>query len=208
MGSDLPKQFLPLQGKPILFYSLEVFLAIPQIDQIVIVCEPEYRHLFQDVSQRIHFAQPGERRQDSVFNGLSQVSKEHSYVCVHDSARPFISKKMMEDLIQEGFSHGAAVIAMPLKFTIKESDGKGFVFKTHDRSRFYEIQTPQMARIDLLQEGFRIAHAQNMTVTDDVSLVELLPHPVKFVPGSYTNIKITTPDDLSIARQFLSTAPA
>ncbi len=203
MGSSQPKQYLLLEGKPIACHSLEVFLSHPAVAQVIVVCAPQYRSYFAPYT--VQFAEPGARRQDSLFNGLQLV--ETSWVCIHDAARPFITTEMIDHLLNEGEKTGAATVAVPVKCTIKESDSKGFVTQTLDRSRLWEIQTPQLLKKELLKEGFAHACAHAVTVTDDVSLAELIGKPVKLVQGSAHNIKITTPEDLSLCQNISSHSP-
>lgn len=204
MGTSVPKQFLSLKGKPIVSYSFDVFCSLPEVVEIIVACAPEYRHFFKSSHIPIHFASPGERRQDSVYNGLQALTHPSSLVCIHDTARPFINPKMIRHALSAAYQHGAAVVGMPIKFTLKESDSEGLVRKTLPRSKIWEIQTPQVIKKELLQSGFAIAKEKNLTVTDDVSLVELQNLPVQIVEGAYSNIKITTPEDLIIAEAFLN----
>lgn len=201
MNTTTPKQFLPLNGKPIFRYSLELILSIPEIEQVVVVCEPKYRHFFAHYS--VVFAEPGPRRQDSVYNGLMVVAPESEFVCVHDAARPFITKEIVQNVVSAAKEHGAATLGMPIKFTVKECDENLLVKGTPNRANIWEIQTPQVIRYDWLKEGFDWVNRERLTVTDDVSVVEVIGHPVKLVSGSYNNIKITTPDDLSFSEHLL-----
>lgn len=198
MQSSIPKQFIHLNGKPMIQHSLDLFSSMPEIAEIVIVCAPEYRHLISLINcqKRVTFTSPGERRQDSVYNGLNAMQEKASMVCVHDAARPYIKPCVVKRVIQGAIEYGAAVAAMPVKFTIKEGDSEGMVIHTPDRSKLWEIQTPQIVKRSLLEAGFECANKNHLTVTDDVSLVELLGHPVRLVEGCYSNIKITTPEDL------------
>jgi 2-C-methyl-D-erythritol 4-phosphate cytidylyltransferase len=148
------------------------------------------------------FAQAGLRRQDSLFHGLQALSPSIDLICVHDAARPFITQEMVQALLKAGLETGAAALAMPVKFTVKEASSEGRVARTLDRSRLWEIQTPQVVRRDLLHMGFEIAQREGITVTDDVGLVELFHHPVQLVQGSYSNIKITTVDDWMLAENI------
>jgi len=191
MGSPTPKQFLPLQGKPIALHSFEIFRQAG-IEEIVIVCALEYRHLFD----HDHFALPGKERYDSVRNGLELCTKE--WICVHDSARPFIDLAMIDRVYCAAQKTGAATLGMPMISTVKESCEKGIVKRTLDRSLIWEIQTPQVVRKDILWEGF----AKGVAVTDDVSLAEVAGYPVQIVEGSRSNLKITTQEDLIIARRL------
>lgn len=198
MQTPLPKQFLPLGDKPLARHSLDVFLQCPFIVETVVVCAPEYRSLFNGYS--VSFADPGQRRQDSLYNGLQCLSSQVEWVCVHDAARPFLTFEMLERLIQARQEVQAATLAVPIKSTVKEGDGKACVVRTLDRSRIWEIQTPQLVAKPILEAGFAHAIAHNLTVTDDVTLAELVGCPVKLVLGGYQNIKLTTPEDLLFAQ--------
>ncbi len=205
MQSSTPKQYLELDGKPIALHSLELFLTLPYISEIIVVCDNAFRHYFNDYCQQatLKFAAPGPRRQDSVYNGFGQIAPDADIVCIHDAARPLLSAKITQEVITEANEVGASAAAVPLKSTIKEADSSGFVVQTPDRSRLWEIQTPQAARPNLLAKGFAEANRRQLDVTDDVSLIELLNLPVKLVLGSYDNIKITTPEDLELAKLLI-----
>lgn len=210
MKAEIPKQYLPLKNKAIALYSFELFCSMSEISEIIVVCDTSFRSLFQhsfekrNEHQRLAFAEPGQRRQDSVYHGLQAISPSSSLVCIHDSARPLINRKIVLNALEAADLHGAAAVGMPIKFTIKECSQNQMVLRTPDRSSFWEIQTPQVIRLPLLKEGFVNALRHNLTVTDDAALVELIHHPVKMVEGSYANLKITTPEDLIIAEQLLS----
>lgn len=203
MGCPTPKQYLHFQEKPIACHSLEIFLKYPYIQQYIVVCASQYRSYF--TSYPVVFAEPGERRQDSLYNGL-QLAREE-WIFVHDAARPFISHELIDRLIQEGKEGGAAALAMPVKNTLKECDPSNHVKNTLDRSKIWEIQTPQLLKKEVLEQGFAYAQKHQITVTDDVSLAELIGHPVKLIRGSYQNIKITTPEDLVICESIGSRSP-
>jgi len=203
MQSSLPKQYLPLDEKPIASHSLEVFLNHRSIAECIVVCSPEFRSYFSEYF--VQFADPGERRQDSLFNGLQLV--QNDWVCTHDAARPFLTSEMLTRLIEEGRETRAATLAMPVKNTVKESDPNGFVRCTPDRSYIWEVQTPQLIAKEILEKGFAYADKHHITVTDDVSLAELIDHPVKLVLGSYQNLKITTPEDLNLCISINSHSP-
>lgn len=210
MQSPIPKQFLPLKEKPVVLHSFELFMSLHEVVEIVVVCLPEYRPVFTQINPAIalSFALPGTRRQDSVYNGLQALGAESALVCVHDSARPCITQPLVQRVISAAREHGAATAGMPVKFTVKECNHNQFVTNTPDRSFFWEIQTPQVIKRTLLDQGFAHAHQHQSHVTDDVSLVELLNLPVKLVEGCYTNLKITTPDDLVMSDYFLNKLPA
>ncbi|TXI41176.1 MAG: 2-C-methyl-D-erythritol 4-phosphate cytidylyltransferase [Nitrosomonas sp.] len=197
MGGALPKQYLPLLGKPIARHSFELFASLPEIDQMIVVCHHDFHHYFAGIPAS--FAEPGLRRQDSVYNGLQKVSEDCDLVCIHDSARPFIAKDKVIKVSEAARDYGAAVLAVPVKFTVKQSGEDNLVAATLDRSTLWEIQTPQVVRTSLLRQAFQHAIENDLAVTDDVSLVEAMGHPVKIVEGDYSNIKITTPEDLLFA---------
>lgn len=207
MQAEMPKQYLPLgiSQKPIARHSFDLLLTLPEVTQMIVVCDPLYRAQFASETP-VLFALPGQRRQDSVYHGLQFVSDDADLVCIHDSARPLISAPLVRRVLKAAISHGAATAGMPLKFTVKETHrepGKeNFVASTPNRNFLWEIQTPQAMRPELLKRGFAEAHTQNLTVTDDVSLAELIGHPVKIVEGSYANLKISTPEDLAIAERL------
>lgn len=187
-------------------YSFELFLQSAQIDEIVVVCNLEYRSVFSAHNRvkPVHFAMPGARRQDSVFNGLKASSLGQDLILIHDAARPFIDQDLIEKVLLEGKDFGAATLGMPVKYTVKTATEAQLVANTPDRSFLWEIQTPQVVKREILEEGFRIAAEKGITVTDDVSLAELTKTEVKLVKGADKNIKITVPLDLVFANHLLS----
>lgn len=199
MRSSTPKQYLTLKHKPIALHSFDIFKKVAEIKEIIVVCEPSYQPLFPGA----RFALPGDRRQDSVFHGLQNIDSQAELVCIHDAARPLITTDMIGRVLHAGSLYGAATVGMPIKYTIKETQEDNFVKSTLDRTKMWEIQTPQVIKPHLLQEGFKIIREKNLTVTDDVSIVELLGHPVKIVEGSYGNLKITVAEDMFLAERLL-----
>jgi len=199
MGEVTPKQYLPLDGKPIALHSFTTIAQSDLVAEVVVVCDQHYEHHFHGA----RFARPGPRRQDSVFHGLQAISPDTDLILIHDIARPLLAEEDLENVILEGNLHGAATLATPVTSTIKIADEKLMVTQTLDRSFLYNIQTPQVLKKKILLEGFAKAHAEEITVTDDVSLAELTSSPVKLVMGSRDNIKITTPEDLVFAENIL-----
>ena len=191
MGTSVPKQFLDLNGKPIARYSYDLFKDLPFITQIIVVAPEAYRDLFPGAT----FADPGLRRQDSVYNGFLETPRGVDLICIHDAARPFLLKEDVTKLLKVAQESKAATLGCPVRYTVKQVKD-GHVDKTIMRDNLFEIHTPQMITPDLLDAGFKMARDQDTTVSDDVSLVELLGHPVRIVEGSPRNIKITYPDDL------------
>lgn len=209
MKMATPKQFLTINDKPIAHYSFEILITLPNVAQVVVVAAREYHHLFKTSVKdvKLSYALPGIRRQDSLYNGLQKCSASVDYICIHDAARPCVTKEVIQQTIKAAREHGAAAVGVPLKFTVKQCNADQMVLNTPDRSSLWEIQSPQVVRQDLLQRGFEMVNRLNATVTDDVSLIEHLNHPVKIVEGSSTNLKITTPEDLAFAEYLLKNDP-
>lgn len=208
MGASVPKQYLAVHGKALALYSFDCFLSMEEVDEVIIVCEPAYRKLFEEaylkkgVATPLRFALPGPLRQDSVLNGIDELTGD-PLVCVHDSARPMINSENVRKCVSAASEHGAAVLGVRVKATIKVCDQSQMVLSTPDRSTLWEMQTPQIVRLALLKEGFAFAKAHHSLVTDDVSLVELLSKPVKVVEGTYDNVKVTTQEDLILVQKLL-----
>lgn len=206
MEADRPKQFLELQGETVLEHSLKLFLSLKGVSQLVLVLEERYRPMLEDLQgrePRLVFADPGTERQDSVYNALQKVDVDASLVCIHDAARPLVTKDSVYKVIADADEHGAAVLGVLMKATVKESEDGEFVLRTIERSRLWDIQTPQVVKPDILRRGFEEVKKNGWEVTDDVSIVEQLNLPVKITEGEYTNLKITTPEDLVVASQIL-----
>ena len=200
-SGPIPKQYLPLLGKLVILHSLEALLSYSDWKEIVIVCEESFEHVFLPyaLKQRILFARPGKERQDSVLAGLKALSSPYDFVCIHDGARPLLQPKDLFAVIEQGILHGAATLATQVKNTIKEIHSDLSIEKTLDRSKLWDIQTPQVLSYSLLTKGFKKVLATKQHITDDISLAELLGEKAYVVPGSPFNIKITTKEDLFLA---------
>jgi 2-C-methyl-D-erythritol 4-phosphate cytidylyltransferase len=204
------KQFHFLEGKPILAHTLDKFETSPLIRSILLVVGQEdmdyclkeviEKYNFQKVSQIVP---GGKRRQESVRNGMDALPKDADIVAIHDGVRPFVTRAMIEDSIHSAVRYGAVVLAMPVKETIKMSHPDGTVLKTLDRESLWQVQTPQTFQVNVIKEAYLRATEDGFTGTDDASLVERIGVKVHILPGSYTNIKITTPEDLLLANLFL-----
>ena len=199
MGAD--KIFLPLAGKPLLAWSIDICQHCELLNQIVIVLNKTNVDLGQKLvaernwSKVVKVCLGGERRQDSVRQGLKEL-ENCDWVVIHDSARPFLTIDLIQDGLEAARSTGAATTAVPVKDTIKLGDNNRMVKKTLHRQRLWAVQTPQVFRFDIIIR----AHEQiTDKVTDDTALVERLGYKVKLYMGSYKNIKITTPEDLALA---------
>jgi 2-C-methyl-D-erythritol 4-phosphate cytidylyltransferase len=221
MKASMPKQFLELRGVPVLHHSLDLFLErLPRFLQaggnnspshVVLVLDPTYQREYQPIvdryAPRLAFANPGVERQGSVESGLTKLIEVSAgtvrYAAIHDSARPLVTIDEVVRVVRDAKDCGAAVLGVPCKATIKESEDGQFVLRTIPRSRLWEVHTPQVVSIDTLQRGFAKVAAEGLEVTDDVSIVEALDEPVKLTLGEYTNLKITTPEDMDVAEAIL-----
>ena len=221
MKANMPKQYLPLRGVPVLHHSLDLFLervpafcresGVAEPSHVVLVMDPIYQPEYQPIVDkykgRLTFANPGKERQGSVANGLNKLvavsNGQCTYVAVHDSARPLVTIEEVCNVVRDAKEHGAAVLGVPCKATIKESEDGNFVLRTIARARLWEVHTPQVIKIDTLLRGFAKVEAENLEVTDDVSIVEALGEAVKLTRGEYTNLKITTPEDMDVASAIL-----
>ena len=226
MKSSIPKQFLTLSSHPVLHYSLHLFLEklpaycaqhnLSPPCKVVLVMDPMYQPEYQSIVDayegQLVFANPGKERQGSVLNGLNKLvesttsdgSAKCEYVAVHDSARPLVTIPEICAVVSDAQSVGAAVLGVPCKATIKESDDGGHtVLRTIPRERLWEVHTPQVVRVEALLRGFAKVEAEDLAVTDDVSIIEALGEMVRLTRGEYANLKITTPEDMDVAAAIL-----
>ena len=196
-----PKQMLPLGAKPVLVRTVEAFLQTPEIKEIVVVTPSENRAELQKRFPGIAFADPGKTRLLSVKNGFLKTSAASQLVAVHDGARPLVEPAHISACLQAARQYGAAVLAVPVKDTVKVCEG-GFVQNTLDRAVLWAAQTPQCYRRPVLAEALE-KFGQEEGATDESQLVEKLGIKVRVVPSSYKNNKITTPEDLIFAEALL-----
>lgn len=196
-----PKQMLPLGAKPVLVRTVEAFLQTPEIKEIVVVTPSENRAELQKRFPGIVFADPGKTRLLSVKNGFLKTSAASQLVAVHDGARPLVEPAHISACLQAARQYGAAVLAVPVKDTVKVCEG-GFVQNTLDRTVLWAAQTPQCYRRPVLAEALE-KFGQEEGATDESQLVEKLGIKVRVVPSSYKNNKITTPEDLIFAEALL-----
>lgn len=222
MGSAVAKQYLMIQGKPVLYYSLEVFERAGLIDDVILVVgKGQIGYCRQEIVEKYNFrkvrkiVEGGAERYHSVWEALRILEQEKmkdGYVFIHDGARPFVDKEILERAYQEVCRSRACVVGMPVKDTIKIADDKGCIHMTPRRSLVWQIQTPQVFAAELIIPAYREVIEkeqelleQGIQITDDAMVVENVCRcPVHLVEGSYENIKITTPEDLKIAEIFLS----
>jgi 2-C-methyl-D-erythritol 4-phosphate cytidylyltransferase len=210
------KQFLEINGTPILFHTLRVFARNRQIAQIVVALRKNEMDRFrrdlekENMAAKVETVEGGEHRQESVANALAHIqAAPDDVVLVHDAVRPFVDDEIIANVIREVERHGAAIAGLPAVDTIKQveraADG-AIITSTIPRERVVQAQTPQGFRYELIQRAFSSAAADGFTGTDEASLVERLGESVRVVMGSPRNIKITTPGDLELA-EFLMKKP-
>lgn len=210
MNSKVPKQFMELAGKPVLYYALKAFQD-SFIEEIVLVTgEAEIEFCKKEIVEKYKFSKVkavvagGKERYHSVYEGLKAVG-EAEYVFIHDGARPFVEQDMLERAYTAVEKYRACVIAVKAKDTIKIADQEGFVQTTPARSMVWQVQTPQVFEFQEIKKAHELVMQRtDIVITDDAMVYEAaFGKPIKLVEGSYENIKLTTPEDMEIARIFL-----
>ena len=216
MESEVQKQYLLLEGKPIIYYSLKAFQE-SKVDQVVLVVPSgEEEYCRREIVEKYGFTKVkkiisgGKKRYHSVFQGLS-VLPQVDYVLIHDGARPFLTTDIIERSIKGAIENRACVVGMPVKDTIKIADDNQNIETTPERSRVWQIQTPQSFCYSLIKEAYerllqqeQEGNLHNLSITDDAMVVEhFMKCKVKLIQGSYENIKITTPEDMLVAQAFI-----
>lgn len=207
MNAGKNKQFILLEGVPVIIHTLRVFQKHSLCEGIILVINDQERDDFSlllesyNINKVINIVSGGKERQDSVYNGLKVVSNE-VMVLVHDGARPFIKLATIEKLLEVATIKGAATVAVPVKETIKRVE-ENQVKETIERASLWSVQTPQAFRLPIILEAHKRAKSEGYMGTDDASLLERLGQTVAVVQGDYTNIKLTTPDDLLLAKAIL-----
>jgi 2-C-methyl-D-erythritol 4-phosphate cytidylyltransferase len=202
------KQFMLLEGAPILVHTLRKFLASPAISEIVVALRDEDRDWFaaQLLSEKpqkpVRLVTGGEHRQQSVQNGLGAAADDADLVAVHDAVRPFVSVESIGKVIDAAAQHGAAILAIPPVDTVKQVH-RTHITSTLPREHIVLAQTPQVFRLELLRRAYEQAEMDGFIGTDEASLVEHLDVDVTVVLGSDRNIKITRPSDMALAHLFL-----
>lgn len=216
MESHIPKQYLMLRDRPVLYYSLQAFQN-SFINRIILVTgSDEIEYCQKELVEKYQFTKVtdiisgGKERYHSVYHGLCAAGT-CDYVFIHDGARPFVTEEILQRSYQAVKEYGACAVGMPVKDTIKISNDSGFSKETPNRDHVWMIQTPQVFACDLIRNAYdrmireeeKLLSAQ-IKITDDAMVMEqFTDHPVKFVEGSYSNIKITTPEDLKMAELLL-----
>ena len=215
MGGETPKQFLALDGAPILLHTLRRLASCDAITEIIIATRADEVQRIEDRCRQEKFRQPvrvvkgGATRQESVTAALEHVSDDTDLVAVHDAVRPFVTREQVSRVIEEAQKCGAAILGIPAMDTIKEvkrsslPQDVALITSTIPRERLVQAQTPQVFRTKLIKEAFAKAIADGVNASDEAGLVERLGHDVHVVHGSERNIKITKPSDMELARFYL-----
>ena len=207
MGSDLPKQFIPVEGRPVLMRTLDTFHACDPSIRLILVLPRDHQPYWQELCREYGFCVPhriadgGATRFHSVQNGLALVDEADALVAVHDGVRPFVSHEVIARCYQEAALHGAVVPVVPVVETVRHLLPEGS--ETVSRDAYRLVQTPQTFRAPLLRRAY--GQSFRDAFTDDASVVEALGHAVHLVEGNRENIKITTPFDLIVARALVQT---
>lgn len=210
MHSTVQKQYMMLDGYPVVYYAIKCFQDSEVDDIILVTGKDEVDYCRQEIVKAhgldkvSRIVSGGAERYESVYNALS-AAEDTEYVMIHDGARPFVSLDMVHESIRYGKEHGACTVAVPVKDTIKEVAENGFGIRTLERSLLWNIQTPQTFSYDLIKTAYlKMMENGDTDVTDDTMILErYMGHSVKVILGSYYNIKITTPEDMEIAEFFM-----
>ncbi|MFG6357652.1 MAG: 2-C-methyl-D-erythritol 4-phosphate cytidylyltransferase [Acetatifactor sp.] len=225
MHSGVPKQFMDLGGRPLVWYSLEAVERSSIIDDCILVTGAEHiSYMRQEIVEKYGFSkvsditEGGRQRYESVARALELLENRElntpyggGFVFIHDGARPFLTEKILEDTYAAAYAYDACVAAMPSKDTVKLADAEGYASQTPNRNSVWLVQTPQVFETRMICEAYRLLmtslpalERQGIEITDDAMVVETMLHRrVKLVPASYENIKVTTPEDMRIAMALL-----
>jgi len=207
------KQYLELEGVPLLSITLKAFDKCSSIDKIILVVPSGDIGFCLEkiinpagIQKKVTPVAGGLKRQDSVYNGLLAVDEKVSTVVIHDGVRPFVKPSTIEECIREALMNGACILGLPVSDTLKLADGSGYIKKTLERDSVWLAQTPQAFDYGLIKKAHDIARKEGFKGTDDASLVERIGGKVRIIRGSIENIKITTPEDLAIARAIIGSS--
>lgn len=215
MGTSVSKQYLELEGYPVLYYALNTFEK-SSVNYIIVVCgQGEEAYIRKNITDKYSIskvtaiAEGGKERYNSVYNGLKAVEEkcpDTDIVLIHDGARPFVSEATIEKLIKCCETEEACVAAVKAKDTVKISDSKGYIAETPSRETVWQIQTPQAFKYDIIWKAYNfVLSGDTKDITDDAMVLErYCNHKIKLVEASYDNIKITTPEDMIFGRAIIN----
>lgn len=210
MGKGLSKQWIPLNGTPVIVHTVRAFDLAETIHDIVLVIKKEEEERYRDFSQKYGIKKPlqtvigGELRQHSAKNGFLACAETARFVAFHDGARCLITPDEIDRVCKQAYLHDAATAAVRVHDTVKLANDAGFIDQTLDRNKIWLAQTPQVFKTALYHAALAMAQKDEITVTDDCSLAEHIKHPVFLVECSKNNLKITTKNDLIYAKAILS----
>jgi 2-C-methyl-D-erythritol 4-phosphate cytidylyltransferase len=208
-GGREKKPYVALDGRPVWLRTAELFVNRPDVTQLLLVISPDDRELVEGryaanlMFLDIKLVDGGAERFESVANAMAHLKPAADFVAVHDAVRPCAPPAVIDTVFAAAMSHGAALPGVAVADTLKRVDQEGRVIETVAREGLWQVQTPQAFRRDWLEEAYRKRDKIGATITDDAQLVEAAGHPVRVVPGSPFNLKITTADDLKLAGQYL-----
>lgn len=207
MGTEKGKLFLEIGDKTVIERTLEAFDDIDEIDDLIVVIRKEdemmMKRIAQSMKKPMKFVYGGNSREESTFNGLQALSDQCNIVMCHDGARPFIKRETIIECIHQIKTNKGVIVAVPVKDTIKNINAQGYVDFTPKRELLYQVQTPQVFHKETILSAYELIKEENIKVTDDSSLVEKMGEKVKMVIGDYTNIKITTKEDIIIGERII-----
>jgi len=209
MGPEIDKAFLSLGTKPVVLYSLLAFEKCREIDEVILVVRKDKLDAARQAVRMFgcnkvkKIVAGGVLRQNSVMNGLNEVGKETDIVVVHDGARPCVTSDLISQTIASASQHGSGVAAVKITDTVKKVNKGTIIAETIDRTKLWLVQTPQAFKLSLLQKALAMVEKKKIKVTDEASAVELVSDDVRLVPAPSSNIKITTPDDLTLAAALM-----
>lgn len=203
MNAPLPKQYLKLQSKTILEYTVTHFLEHPKVERIIVAvseADPYYPQIELLKHPKVTVVFGGETRAHSVFNALS-IADENAWALVHDAARPCLKRSDIDKILQIESEHGG-ILATPAVDTMKRANGTT-ISHTEDRSTLWHALTPQFFKVGLLRHALQSAFEQNLTITDEASAMEFAGYSPQLVAGRSDNLKVTRPEDLALAEFYL-----
>jgi len=207
MKAGKNKLLIELEGESLIYWTLKSIFSSISISWVGIIGQPKDKELLlnsvKNFSNKVKWINGGETRQESVFNGLNSLPKDAKKVLIHDGARCLITPELINKCAAELEKNEAVILATQVTDTIKIVDNKGFIKETPNRQYLWAAQTPQGFLVDSLKKAHKMAIEKNWIVTDDASLFEMLNWKVKIIEGNYSNIKVTSPIDLKIAKLFL-----
>lgn len=206
----ITKQFLSLDGEPIILRTIRMFEKCPSVDEIILVVREEEKSLYPPLLSRAEITKVkkivtgGETRQDSAYQGLLAVDRDCAFIAIHDGARPLITPEQITAVAKEAYRIGAAAAASRVKDTVKITEGADYVKETPDRTKVWAASTPQIFKVEEYRASVYLGREKKLNVTDDCALVEAVGFPVKLVDIGYQNLKITTREDLYFAEAILA----